>query len=45
MPNHAQAVTVPRDEDALGRTFRHLHLHQTGYANTMDEQRQVTALR
>jgi putative transposase len=33
MPNHVHIVTVPRDADALGRTFRHVHRHYTGYIN------------
>jgi putative transposase len=33
MPNHVHIVAVPRDEDALGRTFRHVHRHYTGYVN------------
>ncbi|WP_088310301.1 transposase [Novosphingobium sp. B 225] len=34
MPNHVHIVAVPRDEDALGRTFRDVHRHYTGYVNT-----------
>jgi putative transposase len=33
MPNHVHIVAVPRDGDALGRTFRHVHRHYTGYVN------------
>ncbi|TXC64060.1 transposase [Sphingosinicella ginsenosidimutans] len=33
MPNHVHIVAVPRDADALGRTFRHVHRHYTGYVN------------
>ena len=33
MPNHVHIVAVPRDEDGLGRTFRHVHRHYTGYVN------------
>ena len=33
MPNHVHIVAVPRDSDALGRTFRHVHRHYTGYVN------------
>lgn len=33
MPNHVHIVAVPRDEDGLRRTFRHLHRHYTGYIN------------
>ena len=33
MPNHVHVVAVPRDEDALGRTFRDLHRQYTGYIN------------
>ena len=34
MPNHVHIIAVPRDGDALGRTFRHVHRHYTGYINT-----------
>lgn len=34
MPNHVHIVAVPRDEDALGRAFRDVHRHYTGYINT-----------
>jgi hypothetical protein len=27
MPNHVHVITVPRDADALGRIFRHVHGH------------------
>jgi putative transposase len=33
-PNHVHIVAVPRDADALGRTFRHVHRSYTGYVNT-----------
>jgi putative transposase len=33
MPNHVHIIAVPRDEDGLGRTFRHVHRHYTGYVN------------
>lgn len=33
MPNHVHIVAVPRDEDGLRRTFRHVHHHYTGYIN------------
>jgi putative transposase len=33
MPNHVHIIAVPRDEDALGRTFRHVHRHYTGFVN------------
>lgn len=33
MPNHVHIIAVPRDEDALGRAFRHVHRHYTGYIN------------
>ena len=33
MPNHVHIIVVPRDADALGRTFRHVHRHYTGYIN------------
>jgi putative transposase len=33
MPNHVHIIAVPRDADALGRTFRHVHRHYTGYVN------------
>jgi len=33
MPNHVHVVAVPRDADALGMTFRHVHRHYTGYVN------------
>ena len=33
MPNHVHIIAVPRDADALGRTFRHVHRHHTGYVN------------
>ncbi len=33
MPNHVHIVAVPRDEDALGRTFRDVHRTYTGYVN------------
>lgn len=33
MPNHVHVIAVPRDADALGRTFRHVHRHYTGYVN------------
>jgi len=33
MPNHVHIIVVPRDADALGRTFRHVHRHYTGYVN------------
>ncbi len=33
MPNHVHIVAVPRDGDALARTFRHVHRHYTGYVN------------
>ncbi|MGH6781549.1 MAG: transposase [Sphingomonadaceae bacterium] len=33
MPNHVHIVAVPRDEDGLRRTFRHVHRHYTGYIN------------
>jgi len=33
MPNHVHIVAVPRDEDGLSRTFRHVHRHYTGYVN------------
>ncbi len=33
MPNHVHIIAVPRDEDALGRTFRHVHRHYTGFIN------------
>lgn len=33
MPNHVHVVAVPRDADALSRTFRHVHRHYTGYVN------------
>ena len=33
MPNHVHIIAVPRDTDALGRTFRHVHRHYTGYVN------------
>ena len=34
MPNHDHVVAVPRDEDALGRTFRDVHRRYTGFVNT-----------
>jgi putative transposase len=34
MPNHVHIVAVPRDEDALGRTFRDVHRRYTGFVNT-----------
>jgi putative transposase len=33
MPNHVHIIAVPRDEDGLGRAFRHVHRHYTGYVN------------
>ena len=33
MPNHVHIIAVPRDVDALARTFRHVHRHYTGYVN------------
>lgn len=33
MPNHVHIIAVPRDADGLGRTFRHVHRHYTGYVN------------
>ena len=33
MPNHVHIIAVPRDEDGLARTFRHVHRHYTGYVN------------
>ena len=33
MPNHVHVVAVPRDADALGAAFRHVHRHYTGYVN------------
>lgn len=33
MPNHVHIIAVPRDEDGLGRTFRHVHRHYAGYVN------------
>jgi putative transposase len=33
MPNHVHIIAVPRDADALGRTFRHVHRHYTGFVN------------
>ena len=33
MPNPVHIIAVPRDADALGRTFRHVHRHYTGYVN------------
>lgn len=33
MPNHVHIIAVPRDEDGLGRTFRHVHRHYTGFIN------------
>lgn len=33
MPNHVHIIAVPRDADALGQTFRHVHRHYTGYIN------------
>lgn len=33
MPNHVHIIAVPRDADALGSTFRHVHRHYTGYIN------------
>ena len=33
MPNHVHIIVVPRDTDGLGRTFRHVHRHYTGYIN------------
>jgi len=33
MPNHVHIIAVPRDEDGLRRTFRHVHRHYTGYIN------------
>lgn len=33
MPNHVHIVAVPSDRDGLGRTFRHVHRHYTGYVN------------
>lgn len=33
MPNHVHIIAVPRDADALSRTFRHVHRHYTGYVN------------
>ncbi|OYU35889.1 transposase [Novosphingobium sp. PASSN1] len=33
MPNHVHIIAVPSDEDGLGRTFRHVHRHYTGYIN------------
>jgi putative transposase len=33
MSNHVHIVAVPRDVDALGRTFRHVHRQYTGYVN------------
>ena len=34
MPNHVHIIAVPRDEDALGRTFRDVHHRYTGKVNT-----------
>ena len=34
MPNHVHIIAVPRDEDGLGRTFRHGHRQYSGYVNT-----------
>jgi putative transposase len=33
MPNHVHVIAVPRDKEALGRAFRHVHRHYTGYVN------------
>ncbi|WP_225206060.1 transposase [Novosphingobium huizhouense] len=33
MPNHVHIVAVPRDGEALGATFRHVHRHYAGYVN------------
>lgn len=33
MPNHVHIVALPSDPDALGRCFRHVHRHYTGYIN------------
>jgi putative transposase len=33
MPYHVHIIAVPRDEDGLSRTFRHVHRHYTGYIN------------
>jgi putative transposase len=33
MPNHVHIVAVPRDADGLGRAFRHVHRHYTGFVN------------
>jgi putative transposase len=33
MPNHVHIIAVPRDVDALSRTFRHVHRHYTGFVN------------
>lgn len=33
MPNHVHVIAVPRDADGLGRAFRHVHRHYTGYVN------------
>ena len=33
MPNHVHIIAVPRDANALGRAFRHVHRHDTGYVN------------
>lgn len=33
MPNHVHIIAVPRDADGLGRAFRHVHRHYTGYIN------------
>jgi putative transposase len=33
MPNLVHIIAVPRDANALGRTFRHVHRHYTGYVN------------
>jgi putative transposase len=33
MPNHVHVIAVPRDGDALARTFRHVHRHYTGFIN------------
>ena len=33
MPNHVHIIAVPRDANALGGKFRHVHRHYTGYVN------------
>ncbi|HWT32006.1 MAG TPA: transposase [Croceibacterium sp.] len=33
MPNHVHIVAVPHDADGLGRCFRYVHRHYTGYVN------------